>query len=126
MVELKKSTRCKCKLLSSLISLSICQFEKTILYFHICQTVVLFRDQLCLKCPLERGKRLLCFHSSSRIIGSSDRPKLVYCSRTVPEIEKTLAELKRLLSMLNRKPEILFNFLGLDFLHVKICVSILK
>jgi len=39
--------------------------------------------------------------------------KLIYCSRTVPEIEKVMEELKRLLSYVEREKGTQPNFVGL-------------
>ena len=93
--------------------------DATVRYHHVLQeTSTEFRRFLrgivCLKCRQERARRspfsLLLYHISRCVSTPSPvssafhgvpqfyptRRKLIYCSRTVPEIEKALSELKRL------------------------------
>lgn len=53
-----------------------------------------------------------------------DRAKLIYCSRTVPEIEKALLELKRLIAFRERESGKKMDFLGIGLSSRKnLCIN---
>ena len=110
---------------------------------YVAHTVTLIPTQCvrvtaCLKCRLEQERPFRYYHWSSHTNKSAiaslplpvhsrttqfypTRRKLIYCSRTVPEIEKALAELKRLMAYRvanaesdeQKKKELAYTGLGL-------------
>ena len=110
---------------------------------YVAHTAILIPTQrvratACLKCRLEQERPFRSYHSSSHTSKSAitslpfpiysraaqfypTRRKLIYCSRTVPEIEKALTELKRLMAYRvanaesdeQKKKELAYTGLGL-------------
>lgn len=103
------------------------------------QADVSHRATACSRCRPAQARRSRCSlllsrisrcartHSSAARLDDSqhfpERRKLIYCSRTVPEIEKALAELKRLMEYRRDREGLNETFLGLGLTSRKnLCV----